>query len=46
MVLNWTNFLGGFVFFCNFARNTIYVTEIEMLGPVLMARYHRFDVPL
>jgi hypothetical protein len=25
--------------FCNIVRNTIYVLEIEMLGPLVLARY-------
>ncbi len=29
----------GFAFFCNFVRNRIYVMEIEVLGPVVLARY-------
>jgi hypothetical protein len=27
--------------FCNFVRNRIYVLEIEMFGPVVLARYAR-----
>jgi len=28
----------GFAFFCNFVRNTIYVLEVEMLGPLVLSR--------
>jgi len=28
--------------FCNFVRNTIYVIKIEMLEPVVLARYPLF----
>jgi hypothetical protein len=28
--------------FCIFVRNKIYVMEIEMPKPVVLARYHRF----
>jgi len=28
--------------FCNFVRNTIYVLEIEILGPVVLASKHKF----
>ncbi len=31
----------GFAFFCNFVRNRIYVMEIEVLGPVVLARYSK-----
>jgi hypothetical protein len=32
----------GFAFFCNSVRNKIYVLEIEVLEPVIMARYLHF----
>ena len=28
--------------FCNFARNTVYVLEVEMLEPVVLARYRQW----
>jgi hypothetical protein len=28
--------------FCNFVRNRIYVMEIEVLGPVVLASKHKF----
>jgi hypothetical protein len=34
-------YFTGFAFFCNFVRNKIYVLEIEVVEPVLMARYVR-----
>ena len=33
------NLLFGVCLFCNFVRNRIYVMEIEMLEPVVLARY-------
>ena len=32
--------------FCNFVRNKIYVIEIEILGPAVMARYLLSAKPL
>ena len=32
--------LFGCAFFCIFVRNTIYVCEIEVLGPALLSRKH------
>jgi hypothetical protein len=32
---------SGICFFCNFVRNKIYVIEIEMLEPVVLARKHK-----
>ena len=36
---------GGLPFFCNFVRNTIYVLEIEMLEPVVLASYVIIHTP-
>ena len=33
----------GDLLFCNFVRNTIYVIEVEMLEPVVLARYLKFE---
>jgi hypothetical protein len=33
------SFFRGFAFLCNFVRNRICVLEIEMLVPVVLARY-------
>jgi len=38
-LLNRANPFLGDSPFCNFVRNTIYVMEIEMLEPVVLARY-------
>ena len=37
------NVSGGFAFFCISVRNEIYVLEIEMLEPVMIAIKHKFD---
>jgi hypothetical protein len=37
------NPFDGVCLFCNFVTNTIYAMEIEMLKPVVLARYHKFD---
>jgi hypothetical protein len=29
--------------FCNFVKNKIYVIEVEMLKPLVLARNHKFD---
>jgi hypothetical protein len=34
------NPFSGICLFCIFVTNTIYVMEIEMLGPVVLARNH------
>ena len=34
----------GFALFCIFVTNTIYVIEVEMLEPVVLARYHKAQV--
>jgi hypothetical protein len=41
--LNRANPFDRVCLFCNFVRNKIYVTEIEMLEPVFMARYLKFE---
>ena len=35
------NAFSGVCFFCNFVRNKIYVIEIEMFEPVVLARYSK-----
>jgi hypothetical protein len=37
--LNRANSFSRVCLFCNFVRNKIYVMEIEMLKPVVLARY-------
>jgi hypothetical protein len=37
--LNRANLFTRVCLFCNFVRNKIYVMEIEMLKPVVLARY-------
>jgi hypothetical protein len=38
---NRANLFSGICLFCNFVRNKIYVIEIEMLEPVVLARKHK-----
>ena len=39
---------GKFIYrvcpFCNFVRNKIYVLEVEVLGPVVLASKHTFSI--
>jgi len=35
------NLLFGVCLFCNFVRNTIYVLEVKVLEPVVLARKHK-----
>ena len=42
-IFNRANRFSGVCLFCNFVRNRIYVMEIEMFEPVVLARNHKFD---
>ncbi|MCJ7540782.1 MAG: hypothetical protein MUO88_14090, partial [Desulfobacterales bacterium] len=44
LIFIWQTYFAGVAFFCNFVRNTIYVLEIEVLGPVVLARYRKDEI--
>jgi hypothetical protein len=39
---NRANHFSWVCLFCNFVRNKIYVTEVKVLGPVVLVSKHKF----